>query len=61
MLGQKGHKVKSWKNLVYALEATFSVRLSWNLVRMVFLIKSWTSLKMDHAGSKTRSQGQILE
>ena len=47
--------------LVYALEAIFSVRYSWNLVRMFATIKSQTSLKLGHLGRKTRSQGQILE
>ena len=47
--------------LVYALEATFSVQLSRDLVRMFVLFKSRTSLKMGHVRSKTRSQGQILE
>ena len=28
---------------------------------MFVLIKSWTSSKMGHVGSKTKSQGQILE
>ena len=28
---------------------------------MIVLLKSWTSLKMGHVGSKTRSLGQILE
>ena len=49
------------KNLLYVLEATFSVRYALNFVRMFALIKSWTSLKMCHFGSKTRSLGQILE
>ena len=30
-------------------------------VRMFALMKSWTSMKMGHVGSKTRSQGQILK
>ena len=45
--------------LVYTLEATFSVRLSWNLVGMFVLMKSRTSLKKGHVRSKTRSLGQI--
>ena len=49
------------KNLVYTLEATFSVRLSWKFVRMFVFIKSCTSLKMGHDGSKTRSLAQTLE
>ena len=31
------------------------------LVRMFVLKNSWTSLKKGHVGSKTRSQGQILQ
>ena len=61
---------------MYALEATFSVRLSWNLVSsrdQIFglilmklvqsfaLIKPCAFLKMGHIGSKTRSLGQIIE
>ena len=62
MSGEKlGQKVKFKKNIVYTLEATFSVRLSSNIVRMFVLMKSLTSLKMGHFGSKSRSQGQILE
>ena len=47
--------------LAYALEATFSVQSSWNLVRMFVSIKSRTSSKLGHVGSKTRSLVQILE
>ena len=47
--------------LVYALEATFSVQSSRNLVRIFVFIKSRTRLKLGHVGSKTRSLGQILE
>ena len=62
MSGQKlGHSIRSQENLVYASEATFSVRLSWNLVRMFVLIKSWGSSKKDHVGSKTSSLDQILK
>ena len=46
---------------MYLLEATFSGRLSWNLVRMFVLMISWTSLKIGHVGSKIRSISQILE
>ena len=46
--------------LVYLLEATFSVRLSWKLVRMFVLIKSQRSSKMVYVGSKTRSLVQVL-
>ena len=49
------------KNLVHAPEATFSVRLSLNLVRMFVLIKSQTNFTMGHVESKTRSLSQILE
>ena len=38
--------------LVYTLEATFSVQSSWNLVRMFVSIKSRTSSKLGHVGSK---------
>ena len=31
------------------------------MVRMFAVMKSWTSLKTGHVGSKTRSLGQILE
>ena len=31
------------------------------MVQMFVLIKSWTSLKFGHMGSKTRSLGQMLE
>ena len=47
--------------LVYALEATFSVQSSWNLVRMFVSIKSRMSSKLGHVGWKTRSLDQILE
>ena len=46
---------------VYALEGTFSVRYSWNLVRMFALMKSRMTLKLGHVGSKSRSLDQILE
>ena len=49
------------KNFVCALEATFSVLLSGNLVRMFVWMKSRTSSKMVHVGSKTMSSGQIVE
>ena len=45
---------------VNALEATVLVRSSPNLVRLLILMKSRTSLKMGHVGSKTRSLGQII-
>ena len=47
--------------LVYALEATVLVGYSWKLVRMFVSMKSRTSSKMGHVGSKTRSLGKILE
>ena len=47
--------------LVYALEATVLVGYSWKLVRIFVSMKSRTSSKMGHVGSKTRSLGQILE
>ena len=46
---------------MYTLEATFSVRSSWNLVGMFVLIKSRMSSNFGHVGSKTRSLDQILE
>ena len=46
---------------MYALEATFSVHLSWNLVRMFDLMKSQMFLNMGQVKSKTRSLDQILE
>ena len=46
---------------MYALEATFSVQYSWNVVEMFALIISWSSLKMGHVWSKTKSPGQMLE
>ena len=62
MLGQKlGHQVKSKKNVVYALEAIFSVQYSWKLLRIFALIIFVTSSKMGHDGWKTRSLGQILD
>ena len=49
-MGYVGLKTRSLgqilENLVYALEATFSDRLSWNLVRMFVFIKSRMSCKM---------------
>ena len=47
--------------LVYVLEATVLVQLSWNFVRMFVLINSQTILKMGHVGSKISSLGQILK
>ena len=47
--------------LVYALEATFSVRYAWNLARKFAMMKSCTSLKLGHIRSKTRLKGGILE
>ena len=49
------------ENFVYAIEAEFSVRYCRNSVRMFALMISWTSLKMGHIKSKTRSAGQILK
>ena len=55
MLGEKlDHQVKSYKNLVYALEATFSVQYAWNLVTMFVLMIS-------HDLGKTMSRNQIKE
>ena len=55
------HRASSTFYLVYALEATFSVRYSWNFVSMFAFMKSRMSPKLGHVGSKTRSLGQILE
>ena len=58
MLGHKlGQQVKSQKNLVYALDFTFSE----NLVKIFASIKCQMSLKLGHVVSKTGSLGQILE
>ena len=62
MLGQKlGHKVKSYKNLVYTLEGTVSIQSSRNFIRMLMIMIFRSSLKLGYVGSKTRSLGQILE
>jgi hypothetical protein len=42
-----------------ALEATFLLRFSWNLLRWFVLMKSWMSLKMGDLRKKSRSLGQI--
>ena len=47
--------------LVGALEATFLVQSTWNLVKMFNLIKSRTSKSLCQLGSLTRSLGQIKE
>ena len=46
---------------VLPLEATFSVRYTWNFIRIFVLLKARTSFKMGHVGSKTRSLNQIFE
>ena len=46
---------------MYASEATFSVRLLCNFVRIFVLMKSLKASKMGHVGSKARSLGQIFE
>ena len=48
------------KNLVYAIEATFSAQCTCKMVNMFALIICWTSLKMGHVKQKTRSLGQNL-
>ena len=51
MLGQKlCHQVKSYKNLIYALEATFSDQYSWKLLsgHKVYLMISRISLERDN-------------
>ena len=53
--------VKSEKNLMCALEATFSVQYSGKFVTMFVLMISQLSLEMGYVGSKTRSLGQIIE
>ena len=61
-VGQKlCHWVKSEENLVYAVEATFSVRYSRNLVRRFALMKPRTSLKIADVRSKARSLDQMSE
>ena len=53
MLGLKlVHKVKSLKNLVYAIEAKVSVGISCILVRMFVLIKSCKSSTLVMLGQK---------
>ena len=42
-------------------EATVLVQSSSNLLRMIILTISQSSLNMDHVGSKCRSAGQIIE
>ena len=44
-----------------ALEATFLAESLSNLLRMLALMKPWTSLKMGGVGSVSRSLGQIFE
>ena len=57
--GQKlGHQVKS-KEKLNTLEVTFLKQSSCILLKMIALMISRTSLKLDHLGSKTRSSGQI--
>jgi len=46
---------------MYTLDVINVIKSSWNLVRMLFSMKSRPSLKLGHVGSKTRSLGQILE
>ena len=43
------------------LEVTFLAQSWWKLAKMIVLMKSRSSLKVGHVGSKTRSLGQILE
>jgi len=45
---------------VYTLETTFVTWFWWNLIRMFVLTISRLSSNMGHAGSKSRSPGQIL-
>ena len=66
MLGQKlGHQAKSYKNLMYSLEATVSVQYSCKLVTMFNLMIAPMIWEMGHVRSKTRSPhrklGQIIE
>ena len=46
---------------VYTLEATLLIQTSSNLVSMIVMIISWTSLIMDGLEKKRRSLGQFLE
>ena len=48
------------KTLFKLLRATFLAKFSSNLVRMVILMISWSSLSMDQIRSKCRSLGQFL-
>ena len=58
--GQKlGHQVKSKEKLVNTLEVIVLTQSWWNLLKMFASIKSRSSLKLGHLGSKTRSLGQI--
>ena len=58
--GQKlGHQVKSKEKFVNPLEVIFLTQSWWNLLKMFASIKSTSSLKLGHLGSKTRSPGQI--
>ena len=60
--GQKlGHQVKYSKNLVNTLEVTVLNQFLWNFVRMFDLTESMSFSNLCHVGSKTRSQGEILE
>ena len=49
------------KTLLNTLEATVLVHSTSNLLRMIILTISQSSLNMDQVGSKTRSVGQIIE
>ena len=57
---EEGHQVKSYKILVYTLDARFVTIFLLNLVRIFVLTISRPSSNLDYVGSKTRSLGQIL-
>ena len=46
---------------MYTIEGTVFNQTSGNFIRMLMVIISRSSLKLGHVGSKTRSQGQILD
>ena len=62
MLGKKTRSLgQILEKFAYAIEATFSVQYSLNLVGMFVLMNSWTTSKRGHIELETRSAGEILE
>ena len=52
-LGQKlGHRIKSAENIVNTLAVTFLKQSSWILLKIIVLIISRSSLKLDREGQK---------